>query len=117
MNIEKTWLNFRTLSIPTQWQMTKAKRTYVKEYNECAICNYKKKLEVHHVIPVHVDPLLSCEQDNFITLCRDCHFTFGHFHNFRKYWNPSIKEFAKFTNRRYGAHFLQLHNLLLELSL
>lgn len=95
MNLTRKFLTFTSLSVPTQWQMTKAKRAYVKEHRECAVCGYKKKLEVHHILPVHIDISLSCEPSNFITLCRDCHFTFGHFHNFRTNWNPEIRVFAK----------------------
>jgi hypothetical protein len=42
-------------------------------------------LEVHHIRPFHLYPQLELEPGNLITLCerdgRDCHFTFGHFHN------------------------------------
>lgn len=105
MNITRTFLNFTSLSVPTQWQMTKAKRSYKKDHSECAICGYKKKLEVHHKLPVHKYPLLACEESNFITLCRSCHFTFGHFHNFRKYWNPNIEKFASQVNIQYRIDF------------
>jgi hypothetical protein len=105
MNLTRAYLTLTSLSIPTQWQVTKAKRAYKKIHHECAICEYKKKLEVHHVIPVHVDVTLACTESNLITLCRDCHFTFGHFHNFRKYWNPRIREFADSVNRLYIVDF------------
>ena len=105
MNFTTRYLTFKALSIPTQWELTKTKRAYLKDHIECAICGYKKKLEVHHVQPVHVSPELSCDQTNFIVLCRDCHFTFGHFHNFRTYWNPNIKEFAKKINIQYNLDF------------
>jgi len=107
MNLTKIWLNFTSLSIPTQWEMTKAKRAYIKEHKLCAACNYKKKLEVHHIIPVHIDITLACEQSNFITLCRDCHFTFGHFHNFRKYWNPHIILLAENIQDLYSDMFFE----------
>lgn len=78
--------------------MSKAKKLYVKEHNQCAVCGYKKNLEVHHVVPVHVDPTLSAKSSNFITLCdyrnKGCHNVFGHFRNFRSKWNPNIRVFA-----------------------
>jgi len=100
-NIERFILNISSISASTYYSMAKAKKLYVSEHSECAICGYKKKLNVHHIIPIHIDETLSCDPDNFITLCRDCHFTFGHFHNFRKYWNPDIREFAKRINSNY----------------
>jgi len=106
MNLTRTFLNITSVSLPTQWEMTKSKRAYLKEHSECAICGYMKKLEVHHIIPVHKDPLLACDPDNFITLCRDCHFTFGHYHNFRKYWNPTIKDLAIDIRDMYDYMFI-----------
>lgn len=98
MNLVRTYLNLKTLSIPTQWQLTKAKRAYVKEHSVCAVCGYTKNLEVHHIIPVHVDILRALDPDNFITLCdwrnHGCHYVFGHYRNFRTKWNPKIREFA-----------------------
>lgn len=112
MRLDRTILNFKSLSIPTQWQMTKAKRLYVKSHKKCAICGYKKRLEVHHVVPVHVDVSLACDQENFITLCRTCHFTFGHFHNFRKYWNPHIKKLASHVSNLYNVDWVYIKNKL-----
>jgi hypothetical protein len=98
MNLTRVYLNFTALSIPTQWEMTKAKRAYRDAHPECAICGNRKYLEVHHVIPVHVDHTLACDLDNFITLCdpknNGCHRWFGHFGNFRSKWNLEIREFA-----------------------
>lgn len=40
---------------------------------------------------------MELEQWNLITLCEkrghDCHFVFGHFHNWRC-WNPLVKHYA-----------------------
>jgi hypothetical protein len=87
------------MSIPTQWQLTKAKRKHVKVFNKCAVCGTDKNLEVHHIVPVHVDVSLAVDPENFITLCdwrnHGCHFVFGHFRNFRSDWNPDIVEFAE----------------------
>ena len=98
MNLTRIYLNFTSLSIPTQWEMTKAKRSYVNRHPECAVCGNRKYLEVHHVIPVHVDHSLACDDDNFITLCdtknNGCHRWIGHFGNFRSKWNVDIREYA-----------------------
>ena len=99
MNLERAYLTFKSLSIPSQWQLTKAKRAYLKEHAECAICGHTKDLEVHHVVPVHVDASKALDHDNFITLCdwrnHGCHYVFGHFRNFRTKWNPDIRNFAE----------------------
>ena len=98
MNLERSYLNFKALSIPTQWQLTKAKRAYLKEHNKCAICGTNEDLEVHHIVPVHIDSRQALDPTNFITLCdwrnHGCHYVFGHFRNFKTKWNPNIREVA-----------------------
>ena len=74
---------------------------FLKSNPVCQICGSKKKLVVHHVIPVHVDASKELDNDNLITLChgnnrygiKSCHLLFGHFGNFRKY-NEDIRQDA-----------------------
>jgi hypothetical protein len=50
---------------------------------------------VHHIAPFHLEPDLELEESNLITLCEkpghDCHFVFGHFHDWYDF-NPSVRE-------------------------
>ena len=39
----------------------------------CIKCNNKENLQCHHIYPVSVEPLLSADVDNCITLCKECH--------------------------------------------
>lgn len=39
----------------------------------CVRCGTTQRLEVHHVVPVLVDPDLAFDPSNLITLCRACH--------------------------------------------
>lgn len=98
MNLERAIINLKSLSIPTQWQLTKAKREYLKTHRECAICKHIKNLEVHHIIPIHIDSSKALDPNNFITLCdsknNGCHYIWGHFRNFRTKWNPNIIDFS-----------------------
>ena len=100
--IIKTVYNLKSVPISKQWAMRKAKKLCKQRNPECSICGYTKHLEAHHIVPVHIDPDLACDQDNLITLCRSCHFTFGHFHNFRKYWNKHIVEHAQMISLMLG---------------
>jgi 5-methylcytosine-specific restriction enzyme A len=56
---------------------------------KCAVCGGKKKLEVHHKMPFHLDPAKELDINNLITLCEEdtdgvnCHLLFGHLGNFR----------------------------------
>ena len=47
----------------------------------CAFCGQTNKLEVHHIYPQHIRPDLAYDTNNFVILCRRCHFTVGHKNN------------------------------------
>lgn len=55
----------------------------------CVICHSKKKLVVHHQIPVSIAPDLELEKDNLVTLCTskkyglNCHLLVGHLGNYK----------------------------------
>ena len=46
MSLARTIINFMAMSIPTQWQLTKAKRKHVKVFNKCAVCGTEDNLNV-----------------------------------------------------------------------
>lgn len=106
MNITRFILNTTSVSLPTQWQIIKAKREYLKNHPKCAVCCNEKRVEVHHIIPVHVDRTKACDPNNFISLCdeynKGCHYNFGHYRNFRSKWNVNIRQFAEYV-RNFNA--------------
>jgi hypothetical protein len=55
----------------------------------CAACKRTKELEVHHILPFDLRPDLELSEPNLITLCKFCHFIFGHFSDYRLY-NPEV---------------------------
>ena len=55
----------------------------------CQMCTVVKKLEVHHIQPWHLAIDLRYDEKNLVTLCRECHFRFGHLRNWHNY-NPEI---------------------------
>jgi 5-methylcytosine-specific restriction endonuclease McrA len=58
--------------------------------NYCIACGRDKKLEVHHIKPVHLFPELELDPSNLVTLCADpCHIVFGHLMNFKS-WNTDV---------------------------
>lgn len=59
----------------------------------CAACGSIKKLQVHHVVPFHIDETLELDFNNLICLCSSCHFLFGHFYNWTRF-NPDVREDA-----------------------
>jgi len=63
----------------------------------CAACGGTEKLQVHHIVPFHVNETLELDEKNLITLCMgkdECHLSIGHGDLWRCY-NPYVKEDAK----------------------
>jgi 5-methylcytosine-specific restriction endonuclease McrA len=68
------------------------RKEFIKNNNSCAACGSTKDLEVHHVIPVHIDESKELDMDNLITLCSEsCHILFGHLMDFKSH-NPMVRE-------------------------
>jgi 5-methylcytosine-specific restriction endonuclease McrA len=40
---------------------------------EMSTCAKNVELEVHHIVPFSNDPALELDEDNCITLCKECH--------------------------------------------
>ena len=69
---------------------TSIRKEHLKENNVCVACGRDKKLEVHHIEPVHLNPDRELDLSNLITLCDDpCHFLFGHLMNYKS-WNKDV---------------------------
>lgn len=71
-----------------KWQVVR--KQHIERYPNCAACGKNRKVEVHHIKPVHKYPDLELELDNLITLCDDpCHFVFGHLLDYKS-WNSEV---------------------------
>lgn len=69
---------------------SKVRKEHLTENNFCAACGRDKKLEVHHIEPVHLNPDKELDPSNLITLCDDpCHLLFGHLMNYKS-WNKDV---------------------------
>ena len=77
----------------------KVKKRFLEKNPECAVCGTKKKLEIHHVIPVHADKSLELEIKNLITLCDPHHFLYGHFLSWHS-WNSEVRKDADIWNKK-----------------
>lgn len=85
--------NPRYVSRSSGW--SKVRKEHLKKQPCCQSCGSCKKPEVHHIIPVHVDPSKELDLDNLITLCdKYCHFAVGHLMSFHS-WNPNVIEDAE----------------------
>jgi 5-methylcytosine-specific restriction protein A len=71
-----------------KWRKVRAE--HIKNNPECAACGRKDGLEVHHIVPYHINPDLELEPSNLITLCgKYCHFIFGHYMDWKS-WNENV---------------------------
>jgi 5-methylcytosine-specific restriction endonuclease McrA len=70
---------------------------HIKSHECCAACGGTKMLQVHHIVPVHIDPSLELDLNNLITLCmgpKECHLNVGHKGSWRDY-NSNVKVDSK----------------------
>jgi hypothetical protein len=69
------------------------RRAHLATSGTCAGCGRADEVEVHHKVPVHVDPALELEPTNLITLCEgptmNCHLWIGHLGHWRS-WNKTV---------------------------
>lgn len=71
-----------------EWQSVR--KHHITHNPTCAACGRNKKLEVHHIEPVHLCPEKELDPSNLITLCDDpCHIIFGHLMNYKS-WNKDV---------------------------
>jgi hypothetical protein len=75
----------------------RAKRTQTDMEPYCAICGKPpskiRRNDAHHTLPVSYDPLelYVADLDNLETLCRSCHFRWGHASNW-SFYNVNLIE-------------------------
>lgn len=87
----------------------KCRAVHLLAHPQCAACSARTGLNVHHIVPFHIDPARELDPANLITLCesRGCHFTFGHFMNW-SLANPNVEQdaaryYQSFTDARRAA--------------
>lgn len=93
------------------WRKVRAE--HLEMYPWCVITGVAEELEVHHVVPVHVDPSRELDRTNLRTVSSygpgniDYHYLCGHPRGWRS-WNPNFDACAAvlremFDRARYGA--------------
>jgi hypothetical protein len=74
------------------------RKAFLKTHPTCAACGGNKKLEVHHMMPFHIDPSKELDPKNLITLCEEKshndHLIFGHLLDFKS-MNPNVLDDTK----------------------
>ena len=81
-----------------KWSTVRKK--HLENNSVCVVCGRNKKLEVHHVKPVHLFPELELDPSNLVTLCADpCHLVFGHLMDFKS-WNKDVIDDSSIMNNK-----------------
>ena len=77
---------------PRSGQWPKVRNDHLKIDPVCNVCGGKEDLNVHHIVPFHIDKSKELDPNNLITLCNgnSCHFAFGHLYNWSSY-NSDVK--------------------------
>jgi 5-methylcytosine-specific restriction endonuclease McrA len=68
------------------------RESHLKQHGACCACGGTKRLQVHHIVPVHVDPKRELDSSNLITLCmgpEECHLEVGHRGSWKRD-NPNV---------------------------
>lgn len=75
------------------------RKIHLSTENACRACDRKKHLQVHHIIPVHIDKSLELDPSNLITLCSRCHLLFGHLGDYKS-WNEDVVKDCDIYNKK-----------------
>jgi hypothetical protein len=73
------------------------REAHLEQNSSCAACGSITKLQVHHIIPVHIDPSYELDSNNLITLCMEkdeCHLNLGHLGSWKK-CNINVEQDAR----------------------
>lgn len=86
---------------PRSGQWPKVRDAHLKIDPVCNVCGGKEDLNVHHIVPFHIDKSKELDPNNLVTLCNGngCHFAFGHLFNW-KTSNPSVIQDAKLFKKK-----------------
>jgi 5-methylcytosine-specific restriction endonuclease McrA len=76
------------------------RKQHLKNNPNCIACDKNKKVEVHHIKPVHTHPDLELEPSNLVTLCADpCHIIFGHLMDWKSWNSEVVKDSSVYLNK------------------
>lgn len=98
----------KNLGRSPQWPAVRA--AHLKKQPFCQGCGGTKELEVHHLMPFHLNPSRELDDANLLTLCElashECHYRIGHLLDWKAYNPAAIEDAAaylvKVKNRPYS---------------
>ena len=87
----------RKLTSPRSSQWPRVRREHLLKEPVCQVCGGNQMLNVHHIVPVHIDHNKELDPNNLITLCEgthhlNCHLLFGHLQDWHSYNKDILKD-------------------------
>lgn len=77
----------------------KTRKEHLLQQSCCQACGTKRRLQVHHIEPYHVNPSRELDSSNLITLCKSCHFVFGHLMDWASWNKDVVNDSAVYLNK------------------
>jgi hypothetical protein len=108
------WIKNKLIDYSRSPKWSNVRKEHLINEPNCRACGRKKDLEVHHIIPYHINPEDELNPNNLITLCSNCHLLFGHLMDYKS-WNENVVEdcnnfSSKIKNRPYNEKSYQEPN-------
>ncbi len=75
------------------------RREHLRKHPKCEVCGTTKRLQVHHIHPIHLERVGELEPSNLLTVCATHHLLFGHFLNWHSF-NLYVVEDAETWNHK-----------------
>jgi 5-methylcytosine-specific restriction protein A len=95
-----SWRPRIVLAIESRAKWRVVRKNHLARQPACAACGRIAGVEVHHIVPVSVDPAKELDENNLITLCASpCHIVFGHLMNYHCH-NKDVVEMAASYKRK-----------------
>ena len=93
MRIIDWWYRKPKIDYPPGWEATA--KAWIATHPFCRACGRRTFLQVHHKVPLHVNPRLALDPTNLITLCMfpgvADHFHVGHYGISWFDFNPNVE--------------------------
>lgn len=84
--------------VPRSSKWKRVRDLFIADYPKCEACGSKELLNVHHIVPFHIDPDRELDVENLITLCENpshnCHYLLGHLLDWKSY-NVDVEKDAR----------------------
>ena len=89
----------RTFGVARSPIWYKIAKDFVRTHPKCEMCMTNTDLNVHHIQPFHLNPLLELDTTNLMTLCRHDHFLWGHFGKWASFNKDVKKDISDYRSR------------------